>query len=393
LPYLMRKITDHTMKSFRNCNVALALVAFFLLNDPSWAQDETTFKKHTAPVKAVAFSPDGKFLATGGDDKMIFLWEVVTSELAGIIKTGFAVKAICFTDKDHFLAACGDDILLMDLNGKIIRTFSGYTTDIWSISYNAAAGKVTAGSYARTIRIWDFNTAKSLLLLEGHERSCLPVKFNPEGTIIASGSLDESVRLWDASTGKQLSRHDIHSENIFAIDFHPSGRYFASASADKTIRLCNAQSGKIIRTFVGHEGAVFDVKFSADGHHILSCDAKNTIILWETATGKRIGSYTVHKGAVNSVCFSRDGNGFASASDDNTAIYWKMDKKIFLAGSYYEQEIEKIVSESALFEPRGSNESKQDYSEREAKAGRYLDSLYGANYLKYIETLEKMAVE
>jgi WD40 repeat protein len=350
-------------------------------------------KKHNAPVRALAFSSDGKTLATGGDDNMIYLWNIQTGELSGNIQQYFPVKALSFTADDNILAACGNDIKLIDRQGKLIRTYSGYTTNIWSFSYNKPTQRIVAGSYAKTIRVWNFTTGSAVLLLEGHERSCLPVCFSPSGNIIASGSLDKSVRLWDAVTGKEKNKLELHSENIFAVGFHPSGKFVASASADKTIRLWNVDSGNIVRTFVGHSGAVFDVQFSPDGNHMLSCGADKAIILWETATGKKVCSFIDHAGMVNTVRFSNNESSFASASDDHTVRVWRLDKKVFLSETYFEKEIEEIISKSPLFIPRGSDESRQDFAAREVEADKYLDSLYDQYYVRYTDMLSKLPIE
>jgi dipeptidyl aminopeptidase/acylaminoacyl peptidase len=387
------------MRYFRVSSLAATAIIIVLVIwcNTLLAQQETQevriFKKHIAPVKALAFSTDGKTLTSGGDDKLICLWNLETGELTGSFQNSFPVKALRFTPDDNILAACGNDIKLMDRQGKLIRTFSGYTTDIWSFSYNRNTRRITAGSYAKTIKVWDFITAKPMLLLEGHEKSCLPVCFSPSGDLIVSGSLDKSVRLWDAVTGEEKHKMELHSENIFALDFHPSGKYVVSASADKTIRLWSVDSGKIVRTYSGHTGAIFDVQFSPDGNHLISCGVDRTIILWETATGKKLYSFFDHSGTVNSVRFSNDGSSFASASDDHTVRLWRLEKKYYLAESYFEKEIEDTVSKSPLFAPRASDESRQDYAAREVEANKFLDSLYDQYYKDYIEMLKQLPIE
>jgi WD40 repeat protein len=381
----------------RFCIILTGLVGLLLWPNLLNAQQEIAelkvFKKHNGPVKALAFSADSKILATGGDDKQICFWNLESGEVLGTIQQSFSVKALQFTPDGNILAACGNDVKLMDMQGKLIRTFSGYTTDIWSFSYSNISQQLVAGSYAKSIRIWDFLTGKPFMLLEGHERSALPVCFSPSGNLIASGSLDKSVRLWDAATGNEKYIMELHTENIFAVAFHPSGKYLVSASADKTLRLWSADSGRIVRTFIGHPGAVFDVQFSPDGNHLLSCDAQKTIILWETATGKKLHVFTGHTGAVNAIKFCNDGSAFASASDDQTVRIWPLDMKFYISGSYFEKEIEESVSSSPLFTPRGEEESRQDYALREAEANKYLDSLYEKYYRKYIEMLNKLPIE
>jgi WD40 repeat protein len=350
------------------------------------------FKKHDAPVKSLAFSGDGKTMATGGDDKMVYFWDIETGEMTGSIENHFAIKSLSFTEDHNLLAACGPDIKLMDRQGNLVRTFSGYTTDIWSLSCHEPTHRIAAGSYSKIIKVWDSVSGKAVLSLEGHEKSCLPVCFSPDGTRIASGSLDRTVRLWDAFSGKQLLQMELHSENIFAIDFHPSGKYLASASADKTIRLWNAETGKIVRTFIGHDGAVFDVRFSTDGNHLISSSADHTIILWETATGKRLHTFTGHTGMVNAVRFSHDNQFIGSVSDDQSVRLWPLEKKYFVE-PYYRTEIEEAKAASALFDPRKTNETRQQFSEREKKGESFLKTLYDEYYIKYSERIMNLPVE
>lgn len=389
------KITNCIRNFFKKAPFVCLIWTICLMHSGSiLAQSEEVqiFKKHNGPVKAIAIRSDDKMLATGGDDKMIYIWDLKTGEMLHAFMNEGPIKTLQFTP-EGLMASCGSDIKLMDYTGKLIQSYKGYTTDIWSLSYNQKAQKVTAGSYAKYVKIWDYHSGNILLTLEGHERSCLPVCFNPAGNLIATGSLDKSVRTWDAQSGKELHKLQIHTENIFAISFHPSGHYFASASADKTIRLWNADSGKIVRTYIGHKAAVFDVQFSPDGNHMLSCDADKVVILWETATGKKLYVFAGHTAPVNSVRFTHDGNGFVSASDDQTVRYWMLDKKIYLAGTYYEDEIEKEITGSELFKPRAEEEGKQEYQSRVEKADQFLNDLYAKYYLQYIEMLNRTPIQ
>jgi WD40 repeat protein len=376
------------MKYFKTLNFSVLWIILPVLTASGQTDESVTLKKHDAPVKAVAISTDGKTIATGGEDKLVYFWNVADFQVSGTIKAPASVKSLEFLKDGNLLVACGSNVILMDRQGHQIRVFSGYTTDIWSFSYNQPTARITAGSYSKSIKVWDFNTAKQVMTLEGNEKSCLPVCFNPAGTLIASGSLDQSVRLWNAIDGKQIKKLSIHSANIFAVKFDPSGKYLLSCSGDKTIRLWNVEEGKVIRTYVGHKSAVFDAQFSPDGMHILSCDADKNIILWETATGKKLYTFTGHTGPVNAVRFNNEGTGFLSASDDHTVRYWLLDKKYYLAGSYFEKEISERVAASDLFAPKRQNESRQDYTSRQAKADQFLDSLYNEAFVKYKEMLK-----
>jgi WD40 repeat protein len=363
---------------------------------PGWGQDHepvsTLFRKHNGPVKALAFSKDGRWVATGGEDKRICLWDVQTGELVGAIENQAAVRALEFTGKGEMLAACGRDIRLIDRTGRLIRTFSGYTTDIWSIGYHEGTKRITAGSYAKSIRVWDVETGKPTITLEGHEKSCLPVSYNRSGDRIASGSLDMSLRLWDAVSGNQQHKMELHSENIFAVCFHPSGKYVASASADKTIRLWRVDDGQILRTYSGHSGAVLGIQFSPEGNHLISCSADRTLILWETATARKLYLFTGHTDRINAVRFSPDGTSFASVSDDQTLRIWPLEKRYYVE-EIYRKELEQAMASSPLFGPRKENEGRQAYAEREQLAAQTLDQLFKEYYQQYMERIRKLSSE
>jgi WD40 repeat protein len=370
----------------------LVLVNTLFVNSQSLDLPAHILKKHNGPVKAIAYSADGQILASGGEDKMIYFWDVKTGELKGSIENYFAIRALQFTPGNLILAACGSDIKLMDQQGKLIRTFKGYTTDIWSLDYSPRLNMLIAGSYAKTIRVWNFETGALQFTLTGHEKSCLSVCIDQAGILAASGSLDKSVRLWDLGTGTSLKKLDIHSENIFAVDFHPSGKYLVSASADKTIRLWSVEGEKVIRTYTGHTGTVFDVRFSADGNHLISCGADKTIILWETATGRMLYTFTGHEASVNSVRFCPDGLSFASASDDITVRIWRLEKRYFVE-PYFGKEIEESRLASPLFTPRRSDETKQAYALRELEANKYLNDLYDRYYIQYLRMIADIKLD
>ncbi len=356
---------------------------------------EATFvlNRHSEAVKSVAFSDDGLLLATGSEDKTIIIWNAQTGEAVTTIGNNFfPAKAIRFFSNNELFAASGPDIKLIDFQGKILRTYTGKTAHIWSLDYCRKTGRITGGSFGKTIRVWNVESGKEALLLEGHEKSVLPVCFNGSGDRILSGSLDQTLRLWEADSGKTIKKMEGHSGNIFCVAFHPGGRYAASASADKTIRLWDLETGKIVQSYLGHESGVMDIDFSPDGSHLLSCSDDHTIVLWETVTGNKLYSFIDHKGPVNDVTFSPDGSFFASASDDKTARIWKLDKRHYVE-LLFRNDIENAIAGSALFNDKSPGESKQDYKERQDKAKLFLEEIYSACYDKYLQQLATQKIE
>ncbi len=346
-------------------------------------------KKHDDAVYALSFTSDGKYLASGGEDKAIYVWDFQSGELVySIVNNYFPVRALQFLNDDEILATSGPDVKLIDMAGNIIKAYGGYTTHIWSFDYNPKIRKLIAGSYSKNINIWDFNSGEIVVTLTGHEKSTLPVCFSPDGKYAVTGSLDRSVRLWNVSSGEELKKLDRHSGNVLVVRFHPSGKYFASASLDKTIRLWDVETGKVLKTYSGHDKGILDIEFSPDGYFLASASADFTIVLWEVFTGKKLYSFVDHEGSVNVLRFSPDGNYLVSGSTDKTIMIWKLNKKIF-AYYYFQDEIDDVISQSDLFSPKRKGESKQEYEERQQKAEVELSNLYDQYYQEYFKLQKK----
>jgi WD40 repeat protein len=347
-------------------------------------------KEHNAPVNSVAISPDQQYLVSGGEDKLLAVYNLSTLEsLYKYPDNYYAPRAIVITQPNTIFLGSGPDIKLIDLTNKTLAVYSGNTTPIWSIDYAPDRNIITAGSFDYKIKVWDVGTTAIILTLEGHTKSTLPVAFSPDGKYIVSGSLDKTVKIWNAKTGEMMRSLEKHSDNIYDIEFHPSGRYFASASRDKTIRLWDFETGEVIKTYVGHDKAVMDIEFTPDGNHLLSASLDGTIRLWETKTAKMVYTFTGHEGAVNCIAVSPDGTIFVSGGADSKIIVWSLSKKIVVEYAYYD-EFQQEKNASELFNPRAKGEKKQDYEERMLKAKELEDQIVEKYYQKYIQNLKEL---
>ncbi len=368
----------------------LFIVILRMINGHLYSQEDdylfTVLKKHGGGVNALAFSGDGKFLASGAEDKSIYIWDFQTGEVAfSITDNYYPVQYLQFGEGNEILVSSGPDVKIVDFNGNLKGAFKGYTTHIWCFDYHHQSQKLIAGSYSKRVNVWDFKSGNIIASLEGHDKSVLAVCFSPDGRYAVTGSLDRTVRAWDSDSARELHKLERHSDNILVVKFHPSGRYFASASLDKTIRLWDLDSGKIIKTYVGHDKGVLDIDFSADGYYLASGSADKTVILWEVYTGNKLYSFVDHQGPVNTVRFSPDGGYLASGSSDKTVMIWGLSKSIF-ASFYFQPEIDDEIGQSDLFGPRRKNENKQQFIEREVKAGQALDEMYEKYYQEYLNT-------
>ncbi|QIR40962.1 ribosome assembly protein 4 [Tolypothrix sp. PCC 7910] len=305
-------------------------------------QELQTLSDHNSPVNGVAFSPDGQQLASGSNDSTIKIWDVSTGKViqtiphlrdatptASYIDSSYqdSVTSIAFSSDGKKLASGSEDktIKLWDISsGKLLQTFNGHSGLIKTIALSSDGQKLASGSEDKTIKLWDVTTGKLLQTFSGHSDVVNSVAFSSDGQKLASGSKDKTIKLWDISTGKVLQTFNGHSDAVNSVAFSSDGQKLASGSDDNTIKLWNFNNSKVPQTLSGHSNPVNSVAFSRDGKQLLSGSNDKTIKLWDVSTGKLLQTLSGHREAVNSVAFRGDGQQLVSGSNDHTIKLWNV---------------------------------------------------------------------
>lgn len=285
-----------------------------------------TFTGHSIWVRSVAFSPDGQTLASGSDDQTVKLWDVRNGKCLKTFQ-GHSnwVRTVAFSPNGQTLASGSEDqtIKLWDVNtGQCINTFQENSNRVRTVAFSPDGQTLASSSEKQTVKLWDVNTGKCLEILEGHKSWVRSVAFSPDGQILASGSDDKTVKLWDIHNGKCLKTLKGHTNRVWSIAFSPDGQTLASSSDDYTVKLWDTHTGECLQTLPGHTNRVRSIAFSPDGQTLASGCENQTVKLWDIRDGKCLKTLQGHTSRVRSVAFSPDGKTLASGSEQQTVKLW-----------------------------------------------------------------------
>ncbi|NCR78281.1 MAG: protein kinase [Microcystis aeruginosa K13-06] len=293
-----------------------------LVDNPSLYK---TLTGHSDWVKSVAYSPDGRYLASGSDDKTIKIWEVATGkELRTLTGHSSGVLSVVYSPDGRYLASGSADktIKIWEVaKGKELRTLTGHSDRVRSVVYSPYGRYLASGSWDKTIKVWEVVTGTELRTLAGYSGWVWSVVYSPYGRYLASGSWDNTIKIWEVATGTELRTLTGHSGSIWSVAYSPDGRYLASGGDDDTIKIWEVATGKQLRTLTGHSDWVKSVAYSPDGRYLASGSGDKTIKIWEVATGKELRTLT---SGVESVVYSPDGRYLASGSGDKTIKIWRV---------------------------------------------------------------------
>jgi len=274
---------------------------------------------HIGAVDSVAFSPDGKTLATGSDAGTILLRDAATHrKITALTGPTGPVHSIAFSPDGKTLATGGSAVRLWDVTThRKITALTSHTGAVDSVVFSPDGTTLATGNADGSVRLWDVTSHRKIAALTGPTARVDSVAFSPDGTTLATGNADGSVRLWDVASHRQITVLTGPTGAVNSVAFSPDGTTLATGSGDGAVRLWDVASHRQITALTGPVGAVNSVAFSPDGTTLATGNADGTVRLWDTATRRPSRRpLTGPTGPVNSVAFSPDRTTLASGSAD-----------------------------------------------------------------------------
>lgn len=285
---------------------------------------------HRGDVYAVAISPDGSQVLSGGWDMRLRLWDAADGKpLQPFIGHTNNVNDVAFSPDGRVAISCcgGPNDNHADLwdvaTGQHLRRFEGHTDRVESVALSSNGERALSGSWDGTMRLWETKTGRELHCFCGHSAGVNAVRFSLGGGMALSASGDHTVRLWHLTSKKEVRRFEGHTSFVWDAAFSPDGRRIVSAGWDSQVFLWDAEGDQESLCISGHTDEVNAVAFAPDGRRFLSASKDRTVRLWDAQTGQELARLEGHRSNVHCVAFSPDGRWAVSGSQDRSIRWWQ----------------------------------------------------------------------
>ena len=285
------------------------------------------YSEHQAWVRSIAFDPNGQTLASASRDCTVKLWAITTSQCLHTFKHAKLASGLAWSPDGTMLASVGFDGTLRVWNsqtGECLKVLRGNASQIASVAWSPDGKILACPGGDNTVLLWDALLGELLETLSEHTGQVWYVAFSPNGKTLASSSHDGTIKLWNLPSGKCCQTVRGNFGGIaWWLAFNPDGRALAGGCQDGSVRLWEIYTGKSLKITQGYTSKVWSVAFSPDGKTLVSSN-NQSIEFWNTATGDCLQTWHGHSNAVRDVAAGINGQKLASAHHDGTLRLWNV---------------------------------------------------------------------
>jgi WD40 repeat protein len=282
---------------------------------------------HRGPVRAVAFSPRGVLLASGGDDRAVLLWG---PDGAGwrwpVASHGDCVRAVAFSPDGTRLASASWDntTALGPVRGQAgEQVFAGQPGGAWSVAFSPAGFLLASGAGDGTV-FTQITRKKSAITRRAHNMPVGAIVFTPDGRRMITGSQDRKIIVWDGAWTKPGRTLSLHDDWVRSLAVSPDGRLLASASDDGVIVLTAMAGYEPVASWRGHAGPVGQVAFPPDGGSLLSVGWDGVARQWDLGSRER-AAYAWEAQRLLCLAVAPDGMTAAAGAESGDVVVWDLE--------------------------------------------------------------------
>jgi WD40 repeat protein len=265
-------------------SMSQAISASLASAQPAGVRLLRTFSGHNSIIHRLAWSPDGRAIASPARDGTVRVWDFKT--------------------------------------GNLLSVLEGHRNWVNTVAWSPDGCFLASGTEDGTLFLWSVDNFSCLRKVRAHRGRIECIAWSSQGNVLASGSGDGTVAIWRINSGEEVRRLDDHHAWVNAVAWSPNGRYLATGAEDPSVKLWDAKTFELLHTMRGHEDWVTEVVWAPDSAVLASASGK-TIRLWNPVDGSQISSVIGHMDRVKCLSFSSDGSILASKGRDNAVRLWR----------------------------------------------------------------------
>jgi WD40 repeat protein len=329
------RIFTRTINSFMTIAAVASIVLLALALFRPWSHTNTIttqpaittsiiYQGHKGWVLSVAWSPDGRRIASMGDDGTVQVWSATTGKPQYIYRgNGTWGAAIAWSpDSSRIASTAGNNTVQIwnATTGEVYSIYQGHSAVVSALAWSNDGKRIASGSYDHTVQIWDAVTGANYHTLKLDSR-ITALAWSPNDQRLASSEDNNSVQIWNADTGNYQFSYTHHSGVVSALAWSPNGQRIASASYDATVQVWDAATGARYMTYKGHSAFVTDIAWSHDGQRIASASYDATVQVWDASTGSSQLTYPDQNSWVFALSWSPDDKYIVSSGKNDVRVW------------------------------------------------------------------------